>query len=455
MPEMLRMPDGSYMRQTDIERIVQMLFDSRCVEITGFSNVGKSSLMRMLSHADVWLHQLGEEGGSFLPVYIDCNRILEMSEQGFYELVLRCLLESSHLLAGDQELRNAYESLVAPASAFQVPLSFSNGLSAALQKGQHNIVLLFDEFDEPFQQLDARVFLNLRAKKDRYRERLVFVTATVWPLAELWPDEHSGEFGELFAHNPWHLGPLHSHDVERYVRHFADRNNVILSSEDVDFIYHWSGGHPGYLEGISKILGQAMKELDRPNQGQREGWMLRRRLAGEIQEDSTLLTESEKIWRSCMPEHQEVLRRLFSKLEADDASQDHLMKHHILVNDKEQLRAFARLFAEYVLAHQTDAAAAGGPVLERREREYFVGERRLELSKSEYNLMNLLHENRNRTVEKYEIVVHVWGENSLGEVDDARIEKLVSRLRQKAEPDPASPVLIVTIRGRGYRLNVD
>ena len=37
-------------------------------------------------------------------------------------------------------------------------------------------------------------------------------------------------------------------------------------------------------------------------------------------------------------------------------------------------------------------------------------------------------------------------------VDNARIEKLVSRLRQKLEPDPANPKYLFTVRGRGYKL---
>jgi two-component system response regulator RegX3 len=37
-------------------------------------------------------------------------------------------------------------------------------------------------------------------------------------------------------------------------------------------------------------------------------------------------------------------------------------------------------------------------------------------------------------------------------VDDARIEKLVSRLRQKIEPDAANPKYLITMRGRGYKL---
>ena len=451
----LRLSDGGYMRKTDIEHIIRMLCSARCVEVTGFSNVGKSSLMRLLAQADVWLHNLGEEGGAYLPVYIDCNRILDMSDQGFYELVLRCLRESSPALAADAVLQTAYEGLVAPANDFQVPLNFSNGLSAALQNSHYNLILLFDEFDEPFQEIDPRVFLNLRAKKDLFGNRLVYVTATVWPLAELWPGEHSGEFGELFSHQPWHLGPLPHHDVELYIRSFAEHNDVELSSQDVGFAYHWTGGHPGYLEGVSKLLGGAAAELERRGDDENGRWALHRDLAEQLRQDPTLHTESEKIWHSCMPDHQEALRSLFSSKEADSASLAHLMKHHILKHVKEELRVFSRLFAEYVLAFQTDTGVPERPQVERKDGEFLVGGRQIELSKLEIRLMTLLYEMRNRTVEKFDIVSDIWGEDFLGEVDDARIEKLVSRLRQKIEPDPANPVLIVTIRGRGYRLQAE
>jgi DNA-binding response OmpR family regulator len=54
--------------------------------------------------------------------------------------------------------------------------------------------------------------------------------------------------------------------------------------------------------------------------------------------------------------------------------------------------------------------------------------------------------------DKYQIVEAVWGEEYIDEVDDARIEKLVSRLRKKIEPDPNEPRYLLTVRGRGYKL---
>lgn len=455
MTTMLRQSDGINMRQNDVGPIIQLLNNSHCVEITGFSNVGKSSLMRVLAHADVWLQRLGEEGSGLLPVYIDCNRMVEMTEQGFYELVLRCLRESSPALAGNQELENAYEALVAPANVFQVPLSFSNGLNAALHSSELKLILLFDEFDEPFQQIDTRVFLNLRAKKDRFGSRLVFVTATVRPLATLRPGDHSGEFGELFSHHPWHLAPLPRHDVEQHLRHIAAQNGVVALEEDIDFVYHWTGGHPGYLAGVVRILGRAEAALDGDGEREQNRFVFLRSLIDLLRSDPALQTEGEKIWYSCTEEQQEALRLLFSGLEPDASSLSQLMKQHILVQEREELRAFCRLFAEYILAHQTAASSGAGLSVDEVSGEVTVGGNPVELTQLEFRLISLLYRMGNSIVDKYEIVEGVWGDEHMLDVDDARIEKLVSRLRQKVEPDPSAPVYITTVRGRGYRLVVD
>jgi len=49
-------------------------------------------------------------------------------------------------------------------------------------------------------------------------------------------------------------------------------------------------------------------------------------------------------------------------------------------------------------------------------------------------------------------VENVWGQQFIDEVDDARIEKLISRLRAKIEPDVTKPRYLLSVRGRGYKL---
>ena len=85
--------------------------------------------------------------------------------------------------------------------------------------------------------------------------------------------------------------------------------------------------------------------------------------------------------------------------------------------------------------------------------EVFVyGQHVEQLTELEYKLVLLLYGRLNKIVESDAIVTQVWGENYLDEVDDARIEKLVSRLRAKLEPNAVEPKYLLTVRGRGYKL---
>lgn len=450
MPSALRFPDGSYTRHTDIHAILGLLHGSACVEITGFSNLGKSELLRLLAQPDVWQKELGEAAKQFLPVYIDCNRMVEVTDQGIYELILRCLRESDPNLSDNKELLDAYNGLTIPANEFQIPLSFNRGLTAAVQASQRTLVLLLDEFDEAFAQVDSRVFLNLRAKKDRYGPALVYVTATVDRMDSIRPDEHCAEFCELFIPHRWHLAPLTAGDTAHFVRDAGERAGVELDQSDAEFLYLWSGGHPGLLTGATRLLIDA---LAREGEGA-DHWVMQRRLAPVLRESPVLARENQKIWQNFSEAERQALVSLFADQPADETVLSRLGEKHILMRVEKERRAFSRLFSLFVQGKERQSAPTDkGLWVDADSGEVLVdGVAAETLTKLEYLLMTLLFENPDKIIDKYQIVTGVWGDAYIDEVDDARIEKLVSRLRQKVEPDPTAPRFITTVRGRGYRL---
>ena len=83
--------------------------------------------------------------------------------------------------------------------------------------------------------------------------------------------------------------------------------------------------------------------------------------------------------------------------------------------------------------------------------DIWVDRRPVQLSPKQYALFSLLWSRRGRVCNKDEIARAVWPE-CRGEIYDYQIESLVKRLRAKLEPDPTQPRLLVTVRGRGYRL---
>ncbi|RME45612.1 MAG: hypothetical protein D6791_10310 [Chloroflexi bacterium] len=72
------------------------------------------------------------------------------------------------------------------------------------------------------------------------------------------------------------------------------------------------------------------------------------------------------------------------------------------------------------------------------------------LSNKELRLLELLYNNPGRVCQKEEIWQAVWPEYEEG-MEDYPIQKLVSRLRQKIEPNPSRPRYILTVWGRGYK----
>jgi DNA-binding response OmpR family regulator len=80
-----------------------------------------------------------------------------------------------------------------------------------------------------------------------------------------------------------------------------------------------------------------------------------------------------------------------------------------------------------------------------------VDRRAIALSPKEFALLAHLYSKRGQVCSKDDIGSAVWPEYQDG-VYDYQIENLVRRLRSRLEPDPAAPQLLLTVRGRGYKL---
>lgn len=76
------------------------------------------------------------------------------------------------------------------------------------------------------------------------------------------------------------------------------------------------------------------------------------------------------------------------------------------------------------------------------------------LSVKQFDLLWFLYQNMGRVVSKDEIAQAVWPELE-GDVYDANIDRMVSRLRSRIEPDNEDdPRFVVTVRGYGYKLTM-
>jgi pSer/pThr/pTyr-binding forkhead associated (FHA) protein len=80
-----------------------------------------------------------------------------------------------------------------------------------------------------------------------------------------------------------------------------------------------------------------------------------------------------------------------------------------------------------------------------------LNRRAVQLSPKEFSLLAYLYQNRGKVCSKDEIGRTVWSEYQSG-IYDYQIENLIRRLRTKIESDANLPVLLITLRGLGYKL---
>jgi hypothetical protein len=442
------------LRQEDRLYIQQRIAEGDCCAVVGLSNTGKSYLLRTIASHDTRNLLPGTEPNRDVYVYVDFNLMLEATEQGFCELVLRCLMEElSRRQVGEaflDRLQAAYQTLVAPPSAFQISLSFTEGFTAVCQGLPNSLVLLFDEFDEPFEQLEGRAFLNLRALKDKYRQRLGFVSATNRRLSNIRRGRDVDEFIELFEPFTRFLGPLEPSDADMVISWVAAQEGYTFDNEDRAFLRHHADGHLGLLQTVSRALGAV---TGKPVRDASQDWLIHRQVREQLDREINTQSECRKLWDDLTEAQQDVLVAIVGTEEDVDERILASLRRKGLLRRQDDL-LFSPIFEGFVRRQR----------LTRRRRQLGVrvdvesglvtvdGRPTPTLTDLEYRLLLLLFGRLNKICDKYQIVEAVWGEDYIDQVDDARIDKLLSRLRSKIEPDSRNPRYIVTVRGRGYKL---
>jgi len=455
--DILLASDGHHIRFDDVDIIFDHVQNASCCAVVGVSNVGKSDLLRMLTLPEVQRKHLGTAAANIALVYVDCNRMVKMSDRAFYEAILSALLDQLPALnvpeSVTQALTDAYDTIVNPPSPFHVPLRFNQALSTVVAHLSRTLVLAFDEFDEAFGRLDERVFANLRALKDRDWSGIVYITATDRDLVDIRPSAEVEEFVELFSHQTLYLGPLRNEDARAFIRAFANEAGVTFDTADEAFILHWAGGHPGLLDAVCHLLGSVTGPKTRDDV---QDFLIHRQVERVIRLDPNVQQECDRIWYDLTDQEKEALVALLSAgpTPTSEALAALKRRHVVVSEDDEDTQLFSRAFAEYVdrRRRRTITAEKGVRYDPDAGVVYVDGRQVPDLTALEHRLFLLLYGRLGQIVDKYTIVENVWGEQYIDEVDDARIERLVSRLRKKLQPNEDAPQYLSTVRGRGYRL---
>jgi DNA-binding response OmpR family regulator len=126
---------------------------------------------------------------------------------------------------------------------------------------------------------------------------------------------------------------------------------------------------------------------------------------------------------------------------------DYVTKPFGLAELRSRIRAVMRRAG--ARAGDAEVVTIGPVTLDRRARIVSLDGRPVKLTFSEYELLTCLMARPGRLLNRQELLRAIWGDSAYR--DPRAIDVHIRHLREKLEPDPQQPQLIITVRGAGYR----
>ncbi|MBQ9392788.1 MAG: response regulator transcription factor [Oscillospiraceae bacterium] len=127
---------------------------------------------------------------------------------------------------------------------------------------------------------------------------------------------------------------------------------------------------------------------------------------------------------------------------------DYVTKPFNILELKARIKALLRRSGGSSTSHADALITVGEVSLDTRQRVAVRGGQTIDLTAKEYDLIALLMKNPRRVFSREALMDQVWGYSYAG--DYRTVDVHIRRLREKLEPDPASPVYIITKWGVGY-----
>ena len=99
---------------------------------------------------------------------------------------------------------------------------------------------------------------------------------------------------------------------------------------------------------------------------------------------------------------------------------------------------------------ESNVVTSGDLKLDRDSRRVFIGEKEINLTAKEFDLLELLACNPNKVYSREQLLTYVWGNKAMDSGDVRTVDVHVRRLREKIEPSPSDPKYVRTKWGVGY-----
>ena len=134
----------------------------------------------------------------------------------------------------------------------------------------------------------------------------------------------------------------------------------------------------------------------------------------------------------------------------DLGAQDYVTKPFSLAELLARIRSILRRGENGDAPARVDPWAFGEIEVDPATREARRNGRRVELTSTEFKVLELLYDANERVLSREQILEAAWGPNHHG--TERTVDNFIAQLRSKLEAQRAQPKHLLTVRGAGYRL---
>lgn len=244
-------------RRDLMSHVFRAIRAGRSCAVVGMRGAGLSNALRFVAERRVVDNHLNALAASTLPTYLETGWLTQPIDL-YRELIWQIsrAAEAFHYPKADQAALHYLGQQLDQAEAPDDLLS--KAVTLVCRAPQHRLILIFDEFDQPFLQLPAGALRRLRQLRDEHKLRLCYLVGTHRELTQLArqraaPDEAVGKFTELFDEDTYPLGPYSRTDAhDLLIRKTFDWRQR-LTPDDEDRLYRLTGGHAKLLTAALRL----------------------------------------------------------------------------------------------------------------------------------------------------------------------------------------------------------
>ena len=441
-------PDTS--RFAEIEKLLKFVKEGNSSQLVGLPGVGRSNLLGFLSYnRGIREKHLGENQKWFHFVLCNFSEVRKKPLLDAIKFIFLSLVES--LRERKMSEFERVDKIFSQSTTTADEMVLFNGLKQAIDflsiEKELTVVFLFDRFEEYVPMITPEFFTNLRSLRNRAKYRFSVVFSLNRELEELIEPTLFADFHEFLADNIIYLPLLDKPGLDFRISYLEKVSGKKLGKEKVEEVIKLTGGH-GKLTRLclEATLPASISQLTTDNTDD---------LKSYLSEQKSIKGALYEIWSSLLPEEQKFLAGLNTSEVTEWAPQRWMLEKLGLVGLVKDNKVTIPLFEKFITTLlRQDFGRAQRLTFDPKTNEIKRGDITLSesLTSSEFKLLKFLLENKDKVIQRDEIIQAVWKEDkTTAGVTDQAIDQLIFRLRKKIEKDPNNPMHLQTIKGRGIR----